>query len=162
MELCQVKSSRWIQSFVFYHNSYFLLKVILGSTLSKPLWLWNCYPEFRKKRILQDGDSANHFFYLVNMDWISVWRTYPIVCKVRRKHCDNLLQLSVYREVIIISGLNSCVNYSNFLRKASCLNLDITSTDTFQVILDVLLSLFICLHVLNLILSVNMLSFNFR
>lgn len=155
MELCQVNSSRWIQSFVFYHNSHFLLKVILGSTLSKPLWLWNCYPEFRKKRILQDVDNANHFFYLVNIDWISVWRTYPIVCKVRRKHCDNSLRFSVYREVITISGLNSCVNYSNFLRKAFCLNLDITSIDT------VLLSLFICLHVLNLILSMNMLSFNF-
>lgn len=77
---------------------------------------------------------------------LSIWTGFLFeVCKVRRKHCDNLLRFSVYRQVITISGLNSCVNYCNILRKAFCLNLDITSIDTFQVILDVLLSLFICM-----------------
>jgi len=64
----------------------------------------------QKKRVLQDGDRANHFFYLVNEDQLAVCRTYSIVSKVRRKHYDNLPCLSTYTEVMTISGLNYSVN----------------------------------------------------
>lgn len=97
MELRQVNTSRWIQSFVLYQNSH-LQKVILGSTLGKLLWLWKCYSGFRKR---------------ISAGW---------------GH-----------------------NFWAQIRKASYLNVDIIITDNFTGC--ILLSLFICFDVFNLILS---------
>lgn len=120
------------------------------------------FSRLQKKRILAAGWQCKALRVLVNMDILSVWRTYPIFCKVRRKHCNNWLQLSVYRDHHKFWA-QFLWEIQQFFRKTSCWNLSMVGiARTFQVIRVCTFLSYICLPLSNLILIVNMFSFTFH
>lgn len=66
-----------------------------------------------------------------------LWKNLSPSLQKQKKGLGLTFTPSIDTDVITISGLNSCVNYSIFLRKASYLSLDITTINTFPVTPDV-------------------------